>query len=261
MAVTKHWVRAYVANHSGTDPALAGRVDTAETDIDALQAADSALDGRLDTVETDVAGLQTSVAGKLAKASNLSDLSSASAARTNLGLGGAAVLNVGTAAGTVAAGDDSRVTGAAQKSANLSDLGNVATARTNLGVAAAPARTTAQVTTGSLANGASEDVTFTLAKGYRIISITTSRAARVRVYTTAAARTADASRATTADPAADAGVILDYVTSDTSAHSLSPQADGSSLESSPSASISASVTNMGSTGTVTVTLTYLATEV
>jgi hypothetical protein len=38
-------------------------------------------------------------------ANNLSDVASASAARTNLGLGGAAVLAVGTTAGTVAAGD------------------------------------------------------------------------------------------------------------------------------------------------------------
>ena len=36
----------------------------------------------------------------------------AAGARTNLGLGGAAVLNVGTAAGTVTAGDDARITGA-----------------------------------------------------------------------------------------------------------------------------------------------------
>ena len=41
-------------------------------------------------------------------ANNLSDLASASGARTNLGLGGAAVLSVGTTAGTVAAGNDSR---------------------------------------------------------------------------------------------------------------------------------------------------------
>ena len=57
----------------------------------------------------------------------------ASAVRTLLALGGAAVLNVGTTAGTVAAGDDSRITGAAQVANNLSDV-TAATARTNLAV-------------------------------------------------------------------------------------------------------------------------------
>lgn len=49
-------------------------------------------------------------------------------------LGGAALLNVGTTAGTVAAGNDNRITGALQKSANLSDLTSVPTAQKNLGV-------------------------------------------------------------------------------------------------------------------------------
>lgn len=55
---------------------------------------------------------------------NLSDVASISGARTNLGLGGAALLNVGTAAGTVAAGDDSRITGALQSSAYNTDVGS-----------------------------------------------------------------------------------------------------------------------------------------
>lgn len=52
----------------------------------------------------------------LARASNLSDVGSVSTARTNLGLGGAALLSVGTSAGTVAAGNDSRFAGPTQLS-------------------------------------------------------------------------------------------------------------------------------------------------
>lgn len=54
--------------------------------------------------------------GALVAANNLSDVANPGTSRTNLGLGGAAVLNVGTSAGTVAAGDDSRITGAVPKS-------------------------------------------------------------------------------------------------------------------------------------------------
>ncbi|MFB8182621.1 right-handed parallel beta-helix repeat-containing protein [Streptomyces sp. NPDC055966] len=56
-------------------------------------------------------------AGALLAANNLSDLNNAGTARTNLGLGGAATLSVGTTAGTVAAGNDSRITGAIQSGA------------------------------------------------------------------------------------------------------------------------------------------------
>ena len=68
----------------------------------------------------------------LSAASNLSDLGSASTARTNLGLGGAAVLNVGTATSTVAAGNDSRITGALQAASNLSDVASAGVARKNI---------------------------------------------------------------------------------------------------------------------------------
>ncbi|MFD6934670.1 SGNH/GDSL hydrolase family protein [Streptomyces goshikiensis] len=53
-------------------------------------------------------------ANKLSKTSNLADLVNPVTARTNLGLGAAATRAVGTAAGTVAAGDDIRITGAVQ---------------------------------------------------------------------------------------------------------------------------------------------------
>ena len=49
-----------------------------------------------------------------------------------LALGNSAVRDVGTASGTVAAGDDSRIVGAAQKASNLSDLTDKAAATNNL---------------------------------------------------------------------------------------------------------------------------------
>jgi len=66
--------------------------------------------------------MATQFAGKantadvLTKADNLNSLTDKATARTNLGLKGAAVLDVGTASGTVAAGNDSRIDGALQKS-------------------------------------------------------------------------------------------------------------------------------------------------
>ena len=67
------------------------------------------------------------------RSQNLSDLASVTTARTNLGLGGAALFNVGTAGGELPTTNqaDQRYT---RRSENLSDLANAATARTNLGV-------------------------------------------------------------------------------------------------------------------------------
>lgn len=73
----------------------------------------------------------------LKSASNLSDLANAATARGNLGLKGAAVQEVGTSSGTVAAGNDSRIVNAAQRGNNLSDLTDKAVARTNLGLGSA----------------------------------------------------------------------------------------------------------------------------
>jgi trimeric autotransporter adhesin len=59
--------------------------------------------------------------------------------------------NVGTAAGTVAAGNDSRITGAVQASNNLSDVANVTTALQNLKLTGASPLSISAPTTGNAA--------------------------------------------------------------------------------------------------------------
>jgi hypothetical protein len=72
------------------------------------------------TSSTTVAmGNDSRIVGALQASNSLSDIASAGNARTNLGLGGAATLNVGTGAGTVAAGNDTRLTGAVQLAGDL----------------------------------------------------------------------------------------------------------------------------------------------
>lgn len=71
---------------------------------------------------------------RLAKDGNLADVQDKAKARDNLGLKGAAVLDTGTAAGTVAAGDDARIVNALQKDKNLFDVDSKEQARANLGL-------------------------------------------------------------------------------------------------------------------------------
>ncbi|BFI61600.1 tail fiber protein [Yersinia pseudotuberculosis] len=75
----------------------------------------SAINSDSETLAATSKAVKTASEAALKIEKNLSDLNDTAAARTNLGLGGASSLNVGTTAGTVAAGNDSRIVGALQK--------------------------------------------------------------------------------------------------------------------------------------------------
>ncbi|HCB0454060.1 Tail fiber protein [Klebsiella quasipneumoniae] len=70
----------------------------------------------------------------LRRAQNLPDLNDTEEARDNLGLENSATRDVGTEAGTVAAGDDSHINGALQKENNLSELSDTSEALKALGL-------------------------------------------------------------------------------------------------------------------------------
>jgi hypothetical protein len=116
-------------------------------------------------------------------------------------------------------------------------------------------------TTPSLANGATNNLDITGFKGYALLSITTDKAAWVRIYSNGASRTADASRLETADPSPDAGVIAEVITTGAETVLMSPSAMGFNMEASPTTTIPCAVTNKsGSAGTVVVTLNVLQLE-
>ena len=116
-------------------------------------------------------------------------------------------------------------------------------------------------TTSSLADAAQEDLDITGFKAYTLLTITTDRAARVRLYVNAATRTADASRAEGVDPTSDAGLIAEVITTGADTVIISPGAYGFNLESSPTTTIPCRVTNKsGGTSTVQVDLNILQLE-
>ncbi len=121
-------------------------------------------------------------------------------------------------------------------------------------------RTTTTVTTDSLAANATGTYSMVLAKAFILLAIQTSRVARVTVYENATARANDANRGVGTTPASNAGVVLDYVTPDTALRGLGPLVVGRNSESPVTTSIPIRVTNMGSTGTIDVTLTWLKVE-
>lgn len=115
--------------------------------------------------------------------------------------------------------------------------------------------------TSSIANDASANLDITGFKGYALLTITTDKAAWVRIYANGASRTADASRSEVTDPEPDAGVIAEVITTGATTVIMSPAAYGFNLEATPTTTIPCAVTNKsGSAGTVSVTLNVLQLE-
>ena len=125
------------------------------------------------------------------------------------------------------------------------------------------ARGDINLVTASLANGATENGVIALGKSFIAIRLTVDRACRVRIYQTAAARTADASRAPGTDPTGEHGVILD-IRLDGSTGLIWDIVDppsGFCLESTVTADIPYAITNeSGATSTVDITFTRVLLE-
>ena len=81
----------------------------------------------------------------------------------------------------------------------------------NVSTGSLSSRSTVSHTTSSLAANASEDFTLAITKMANILKVTADYPCWVRLYGTAAARTADASRLITADPATGIGLYGEWV--------------------------------------------------
>lgn len=123
-------------------------------------------------------------------------------------------------------------------------------------------RTTANATASNLADDASANITITAAKTYALLKIQTSHAAWVTLYTSSAARTADASRLEVTDPQPGSGVIAEVITTDGATQTITPGTIGWNDDGTPSTTAYVKVVNKsGSTQNLTVTLHFVQLEV
>ena len=125
-------------------------------------------------------------------------------------------------------------------------------------------RSTFTATTASLANNAAGNIEVTAHKSYSLLKIKPSIAAWVTLYVDAASRTADANRVQGADPAPDAGVIAEVVTTTANEEiKMSPGVIGWHQDAGNDGvdTVFCKVVNKsGSTGTCTVALTVVQLE-
>ena len=116
-------------------------------------------------------------------------------------------------------------------------------------------------TTTGIPNGSTNNITITGFKSYSLLSVQTSAAAWVRLYTTSAARSSDSSRSQGTDPTPGAGVIAEIITTGTQIQLITPGVIGFNNDDPPATTIYAAVANLsGGYGTISVTLKLLQLE-
>lgn len=132
---------------------------------------------------------------------------------------------------------------------------------TTLSVSGLGSRTTASASTSSIADGASADIQITGFKSYMLMSIEVDAACWVTVYTSTAARTADASRPSYQDPLPGSGVIAEVIFAASGTQVITPSLLGFNDEATPTTDIYLKVENQsGATAAITVTLKLLQLE-
>ena len=119
-------------------------------------------------------------------------------------------------------------------------------------------RTSTNTLNSGMANGATANFDLSAAKTFVLYSIEVSDAAWVRLYIDTASRTADASRTRGNDPAPDAGVIAEVITTGSETVKFGPAVIGYC---STGNIVPAAVTNdSGGTANIDVTITHLSLE-
>lgn len=139
------------------------------------------------------------------------------------------------------------------------DLANDRTVVTISAEVGLPVRNTVEYTTLDLDSKTSESLTLVVDPGWRCFKLWTSRAARVRLYQTAAQRDNDIVRQIGNDPTGNHGLLLEFITRGAEEWSFSPTVDLHSDDG--SSNYYGYITNLDeTTGTVQVIFHYVRTE-
>jgi hypothetical protein len=116
------------------------------------------------------------------------------------------------------------------------------------------------ISSSVLVAGTSENLTIAAYKSYVLMSITTSAAAWVRIYSDAVSRDADISRNIGTDPVAGTGIIAEIITTSNMQQKITPFVYGGNLDTPANNNMYIRVTNLSGSATsinISVKLTRL----